>query len=74
MQILTLQPPFHDKKTDGAIIHTLLVGGRPSRPQQNSWCTDSLWELMNQCWAEDPSARPESQEIHDTLQRIQMNI
>ncbi|KIK64864.1 hypothetical protein GYMLUDRAFT_258825 [Collybiopsis luxurians FD-317 M1] len=74
IEILTLQPPFNDKKTDGAIIHSLLIGERPNRPQRNDWCTDSLWELMNRCWTQDPSARPISQEIHGTLQRIRMDI
>ncbi|KIK65876.1 hypothetical protein GYMLUDRAFT_218627 [Collybiopsis luxurians FD-317 M1] len=73
IEILTLRPPFNDKKTDGAIIHSLLVGGRPARPQQNMWCTDSLWELMNRCWAQDPSTRPDSQNIHDTLRGIRMH-
>ncbi|KIK64779.1 hypothetical protein GYMLUDRAFT_160834 [Collybiopsis luxurians FD-317 M1] len=74
VEILTLKPPFNDKKTDGAIIHSLLLGGRPARPQHNSWCTDSLWELTNSCWAEDPEIRPHSQEIHDNLQGIRIGI
>ncbi|KIK64874.1 hypothetical protein GYMLUDRAFT_403808 [Collybiopsis luxurians FD-317 M1] len=70
IEILTLQPPFHGKKNDGAIIFSLLAEERPARPQENTWCTDSLWKLVNQCWAQDPSARPDSEEIHDTLLRI----
>ncbi|KIK64865.1 hypothetical protein GYMLUDRAFT_258826, partial [Collybiopsis luxurians FD-317 M1] len=73
IEILTLQPPFNTKKNDGAVIHSLSKGERPARPQQNIWCTDSLWELMDRCWAQDPSARPDSQGIHDTLQGIRMD-
>ncbi|KAE9390763.1 hypothetical protein BT96DRAFT_925677 [Gymnopus androsaceus JB14] len=32
VEILTLQPPFPDLRTDAAVIHSLMAGRRPSRP------------------------------------------
>ncbi|KAE9390765.1 hypothetical protein BT96DRAFT_797939, partial [Gymnopus androsaceus JB14] len=37
VEILSMQPPFHDLRTDVAVIHGLIAGKRPSRPK-DVWC------------------------------------
>ncbi|KAE9403632.1 kinase-like protein [Gymnopus androsaceus JB14] len=66
LEILTLQLPFHDKRTDPAVILSLIQGERPARPQ-NVWYPDPIWDLTTQCWAQEPTDRPNAQEILQTL-------
>ena len=41
-------------------------GGRPPRPTDPTF-TDSLWELMQRCWDQDPHLRPDSSEVSQIL-------
>ncbi|KAE9397241.1 kinase-like protein, partial [Gymnopus androsaceus JB14] len=61
LEILTLQLPFHDKTTDPAVIYSLMLGQRPSRPR-NVWYPDAIWDLTTWCWTEEAAARPTAQE------------
>ncbi|KAF9064954.1 kinase-like domain-containing protein [Rhodocollybia butyracea] len=67
IEILTLEYPFHDLKTDYAVVASLMSGKRPSRPQSH-WCTDTLWYLTTRCWTQDRSARPTAYEIYASVQ------
>ncbi|KAE9404369.1 kinase-like protein [Gymnopus androsaceus JB14] len=64
LEILTLRLPFHDKKTDPAVIYSLIMGERPARPQ-NVWCSDAIWDLTTRCWTQEAAARPNAQEIYE---------
>ncbi|KAF9064951.1 kinase-like domain-containing protein [Rhodocollybia butyracea] len=66
IEILTLQYPFHDHKTDYAVLTSLMSGKRPQRPQ-NNWCNDILWYLTTSCWKQDHSARPNAYEVYGLL-------
>ncbi|KIK63716.1 hypothetical protein GYMLUDRAFT_221981 [Collybiopsis luxurians FD-317 M1] len=57
IEIITLQVPYHELKTDAAVLYALLSGERPVRPQ-SIWCSDAIWDLITRCWAADPSTRP----------------
>ncbi|KAE9404364.1 kinase-like protein [Gymnopus androsaceus JB14] len=67
LEILTLRLPFHDKKTDPAVIYSLMVGERPARPQ-NVWYPDTIWNLTTRCWTQEATARPNAQSIYEYLQ------
>ncbi|KIK64858.1 hypothetical protein GYMLUDRAFT_982306, partial [Collybiopsis luxurians FD-317 M1] len=71
VEILTLKPPFYNK-TDFQVMQSVSQGQRPPQPQQNRWCPDALWELVEACWAQDPAARPNIQKLYDTLQQIKI--
>ncbi|KAE9390368.1 kinase-like protein [Gymnopus androsaceus JB14] len=68
IEILTLQHPFHDKKSDAAVLFGILNGERPWR-LENIWCPDSIWDLATQCWALDPKARPTAREVYEALKQ-----
>ena len=67
-QILTLQLPFHDQKTDYAVLACLMTGKRPSRPD-SIWCTDAIWQIITHCWAQEPTDRPSAREVYEALQQ-----
>ncbi|KAG9227793.1 hypothetical protein CCMSSC00406_0000561 [Pleurotus cornucopiae] len=56
--------PFHDLKRDGQVIVLVSQGHRPTRPGHIS---DGVWSLVQECWEQEPSARPTSREIMDRL-------
>ncbi|KAE9404357.1 kinase-like protein, partial [Gymnopus androsaceus JB14] len=67
LEILTLRLPFHDKKTDPAVIYSLMMGERPARPQ-NVWYPDTIWKLTTRCWTQEATDRPNAQSIYEYLQ------
>lgn len=56
--------PFHDLKREGQVIILVSQGHRPTR---HSYISDGVWTLIQECWKQDPSARPTSREILDRL-------
>ncbi|KIK56113.1 hypothetical protein GYMLUDRAFT_174748, partial [Collybiopsis luxurians FD-317 M1] len=68
IEILTLQPPFHDQKTDFLVCACLMKGKRPARPE-SVWCSDVIWNLITRCWAENPAVRPIAQEVYEALKQ-----
>jgi serine/threonine protein kinase len=68
IEILTLQYPFHNIKTDYGVLASLMSGARPDRPQ-NAWCTNAIWDLTSRCWAQHASARPKAHEVYISLEQ-----
>ncbi|KAJ3812439.1 kinase-like domain-containing protein, partial [Lentinula lateritia] len=66
VEILTLKVPFHDQRTDAAVIYSLMLGERPARPK-DVWCPDTIWDLTTRCWTESPVLRPYADDIHGAL-------
>ncbi|KAE9390761.1 kinase-like protein [Gymnopus androsaceus JB14] len=69
VEILTLQLPFHDQRTDAAVLYSLMSGKRPSRPK-DVWCPDPIWALTTRCWTQDAAARPTAREVYEALQEF----
>jgi hypothetical protein len=57
MQILTGQVPYHYLIREGQVLVELHQGNKPKRPTDGS-VTDTLWKIINVCWADLPSDRP----------------
>jgi hypothetical protein len=55
-----LERPFSDIVNDLTVVLRVLEGKRPYRPGYHGMApiSDSLWELMKQCWDEQASKRP----------------
>ncbi|KAF5376760.1 hypothetical protein D9757_009471 [Collybiopsis confluens] len=70
IEILTEKPPFYDQyHTDSVIIIEVLDGGRPLRPE-SKWCSDTLWELISECWAPNPWERPLADDLYARLETM----
>ncbi|KAJ7585006.1 kinase-like domain-containing protein [Mycena floridula] len=65
LEVYTGQHPFAQYKHDPPVIHDVLDGGRPPRPKNIS---DNLWTLVEACWHQDPTSRPDAQTVVNTLQ------
>ena len=59
-QVLTGKLPFHDVKTD-AVIMLIVRGTRPERPRLSHAIgfTDPVWAVVEGCWKEHHSFRPD---------------
>jgi hypothetical protein len=62
-KILTGQRLFHDLN-DMAVVFHILGGNRPLRPMP---CSESLWELLQNCWIEKAEMRPTAPQIVERL-------
>jgi len=58
--------PFH-KYTDLTIFVKVLEGERPPRA---AGFADSLWEMSELCWDSQPSARPNIEDVLQSLERV----
>jgi serine/threonine protein kinase len=58
--------PFY-KHTDLAVFVKVLEGERPLREVE---CADSLWEILERCWAPQPGSRPSIRDVLRCLERL----
>jgi len=61
VEILTGETPFEEWH-DCSVLLKLQRGERPARPENNK-VSDSLWKLIDDCWARNPLSRPHTQDI-----------
>nr|KAJ3418032.1 hypothetical protein HK105_000453 [Polyrhizophydium stewartii] len=54
-QILTGKVPFAEEMADDVVKDWIKDGERPTRPRG---VPDVLWQIVEDCWAHDPEARP----------------
>jgi hypothetical protein len=66
IQIYASQPPW--STLDRAKFLAFVArGGKPERPQEGFAIPDDLWNLAEQCWAQDPNKRPSVNVLRRTL-------
>ncbi|KAJ3078291.1 tRNA 2'-phosphotransferase 1, partial [Physocladia obscura] len=67
-EILFREPPFFRENQD-AIMYWVIDGEQPNRPSTSDAeeVPDACWELINECWNQDPKLRPS---MDDVFQRI----
>ena len=60
-QVLYGKAPYWEMTNEAAVITAIMRGDRPPKPEamENLGLTDQLWELVEQCWSADTSARPD---------------
>ena len=64
-QICTGKSPFSDL-VEGSVILRVIKGERPKRPtsdKRNRSMSDNLWDLVELCWQQKLSDRPNMQQI-----------
>ncbi|XP_037376870.1 proto-oncogene tyrosine-protein kinase ROS [Talpa occidentalis] len=64
-EILTLGHQPYPAHSNLDVLNYVQAGGRLEPPRN---CPDDLWNLMTQCWAQEPDQRPTFHEIQDQLQ------
>lgn len=71
LQIYSGCPPFHGWSVPD-IVRAVSPrdGQRPERPNSaTNGLTDALWELIQECWDDNPSKRPTIEEVWRKLRR-----
>jgi len=69
LEIYTGKPPFHEKKNDSAVIFMVIEGKRPDLPIDITK-RNTLKQLVEQCWKQEPSERPTSTEVLKQLNNM----
>lgn len=64
-EILTLGHQPYPAHSNLDVLNYVQTGGRLEPPRN---CPDDLWNLMTQCWAQEPDQRPTFCKIQDQLQ------
>uniref|UniRef100_G1RSK1 Tyrosine-protein kinase receptor n=1 Tax=Nomascus leucogenys TaxID=61853 RepID=G1RSK1_NOMLE len=64
-EILTLGHQPYPAHSNLDVLNYVQTGGRLEPPRN---CPDDLWNLMTQCWAQEPDHRPTFHRIQDQLQ------
>ncbi|XP_055455372.1 proto-oncogene tyrosine-protein kinase ROS isoform X3 [Psammomys obesus] len=64
-EILTLGHQPYPVHSNLDVLNYVQAGGRLEPPRN---CPDDLWNLMSQCWAQEPNQRPTFHDIQDQLQ------
>lgn len=66
--------PFVGKTDQAVMVAVGLRNEIPQRPEEfipaQSSQGDVLWALLKQCWATEPTARPKSPEVGDTVSTL----
>lgn len=70
-QIFTEELPFQSsgrRVGPGQIMKQVLDGKRPLRSSDvNGRISDSMWEIMQKCWAEGPNQRPTAESVLESF-------
>ncbi|XP_051020218.1 proto-oncogene tyrosine-protein kinase ROS isoform X2 [Acomys russatus] len=64
-EILTLGHQPYPAHSNLDVLNYVQAGGRLEPPRN---CPDDLWNLMSQCWAQEPNQRPTFHDIQNQLQ------
>ena len=71
-QVLVGIRPYTENRHPGQIIRLIVGNSRPPRPSQDvvgPWLPDSVWEMIECCWALYPWTRWRITEAYETLLR-----
>ncbi|KAJ7572440.1 kinase-like domain-containing protein [Mycena floridula] len=69
LEIHTKLPPFHSYYHDVAIFSEVISGKRPPRPtlEEAPSLTDDVWHLIERCWTQEASDRPQAREVINNI-------
>jgi len=67
-KVFTGVPPFSEFATP-VVISKIMDGERPARPEAQE-LTDSMWDMVIQCWDQDPARRPTMTEVIGHLREL----
>ena len=70
IEIYTSSSPFHQQRHDYDVEVALSVQARPSRPDvvgDLHGIDDYLWDIIQECWAQEPSHRPSASDVKQRL-------
>ncbi|KAH8832201.1 kinase-like domain-containing protein [Flagelloscypha sp. PMI_526] len=69
LKVYTQKRPFPNHPNDAAVCFDVAQGRRPIRPSQGDF-HDDLWDIVQMCWDQNPTSRPESSFVLDSLTNL----
>ncbi|KAJ3041644.1 Mitogen-activated protein kinase kinase kinase mlk-1 [Rhizophlyctis rosea] len=66
-EVLSEELPFEHVSDNGILMQMVIGGKRPDRPDD---VTDTMWDLMERCWRQDPKEWPVFRTIAGTLKTM----
>ncbi|KLO11587.1 kinase-like protein [Schizopora paradoxa] len=73
LEAFTGQPPFAHLREPAVVSEVGFLGKHPSRPGElgeDGSVQDAIWSVMSSCWSRQPSERPSSSQVAETLETI----
>jgi serine/threonine protein kinase len=70
LEVLTGKLPFSEFNSDFHVSTAVMRGRRPRRPTGLPDLTDDFWRLVEHCWEQETSQRPDITTILDRLREI----
>ncbi|KIM89876.1 hypothetical protein PILCRDRAFT_44473, partial [Piloderma croceum F 1598] len=67
LEVLSGHVPYSYLLRDAQVIIEVHKGVKPRRPK-TALVTDQLWCFINLCWADDPTDRPDIEEVSKSVQ------
>jgi len=61
--------PYHYLRTDAQVVMELHQGVKPRRPAP-SFVDDGQWSLIQRCWTDPPSGRPDIWDVREAVQDL----
>jgi len=75
LQILSGEESFFYLRNTSRVINLINKGIRPERSKYQSMVlTDSVWQLLVDCWDQDPGKRPEMGTVVQRLEEIRQSL
>lgn len=75
LELITGKHPYEECRRDAQVIRSIIVlSSLPMRPKSaavDTWLSDDLWNLMQECWQRDISARPSMSEVAQRIGEIE---
>lgn len=69
--MLSGESPFYQNLIEGSVILSIIGGARPTRPADqfsiHRGLTDAVWAIVESCWSEEPTQRPDADQIEKAL-------
>lgn len=68
-KLLSGRIPYHYIYSDAQVVIELHKGVKPRRPAPQ-FITDAQWNLIQQCWGEEPKDRPDIETVCRSMQAL----
>lgn len=66
-KILTGKVPYHHRKNDIQVLHEIMRGIKPRRPDLMS---EDIWDFLQTCWRDDPPSRPNVSVVRQSMDKF----
>lgn len=71
---MTGEPPFRNRQLEAMILLAIMTDDIPTPEEYPELpATDPLWDIMRECWKEEPTERPTMVDVLDKVRNFGFN-